>query len=350
MALVQALPSDRRAALKTLTPVKATGAGLALAAALVCLPGATRAAAFTLGLPIDCKATRACLVQNYVDLGGGGRAQDYRCGAETYQGHNGVDIRLADMTEQRRGVNVLAAAPGTVLRLRDGSADVSFKAEGAPLAVGAECGNGVIIAHRDGWETQYCHMARGSLKVKVGQQVPRGAVLGQVGLSGMTEFPHLHLSVRRQGKVVDPFAPDLAPGRCSPIAGSDLWDDTAGQALGYRTGAVLNTGFSSTVVSMEDVESGRTPAPGAASPILVAYVRAIHLKAGDVQRLTVTAPNGEILASRVLTALDRDQAQTLSLLGLRRPRAGWASGSHRGEFQVIRKGQVVVSASFTVRL
>jgi murein DD-endopeptidase MepM/ murein hydrolase activator NlpD len=51
-------------------------------------------------------------------------------------------------------------------------------------------------------------MKEGSVTVVTGEQVGRGDVLGQVGMSGRTQFPHVHISVRHSGAVVDPFAPD----------------------------------------------------------------------------------------------------------------------------------------------
>ena len=67
-----------------------------------------------------------------------------------------------------------------------------------------------VIRHGDGWETQYCHMRRGSITVLPGDRVAMGQVLGQVGMSGESEFPHLELSLRENGAVVDPFDPDGA--------------------------------------------------------------------------------------------------------------------------------------------
>ena len=46
------------------------------------------------------------------------------------------------------------------------------------------------------------------MQVKTDEVVEAGTVLGQIGLSGRTQFPHVHLSVRKDGKVVDPFDPD----------------------------------------------------------------------------------------------------------------------------------------------
>ena len=76
----------------------------------------------------------------------------------------------SSIREQRRGVDVLAAAAGRVLRVRDGATDVSVRERGARSVEGRECGNGVIIDHGEGWTTQYCHMAQDSLKVRPGRR------------------------------------------------------------------------------------------------------------------------------------------------------------------------------------
>src|SRR5262245_17608090 len=178
-----------------------------LSASLSCfLLLAPIAHAIELGRPIDCEIGRTCFIQNYVDHDASPDVRDYRCGTLTYNGHNGTDFRLPTVAAQRSGVNVLAAADGQVLRTRDGMADISISAAGAPSVADRECGNGVVISHAEDWETQYCHLAQGSLRVKAGDRVVAGQPIGHVGLSGKTEFPHLHLTVRRGGKVVDPFA------------------------------------------------------------------------------------------------------------------------------------------------
>jgi murein DD-endopeptidase MepM/ murein hydrolase activator NlpD len=86
--------------------------------------------------------------------------------------------------------------------------DISVKAKGKESVQGTECGNAVVIGHEGGLETQYCHMARGSVAVRPGDTVKAGQRIGRIGLSGLTEYPHLHFTVRLNGKVVDPFAPE----------------------------------------------------------------------------------------------------------------------------------------------
>lgn len=300
-----------------------------------------------LSVPLACALGQTCEVQNYVDRDPGPGVQDWRCGARTYQDHGGVDFRIADMAVQRRGVAVLAAAPGKVSRLRDGVQDISVRAPGAPPLNGQECGNGVVIDHGGGWETQYCHMAKGSIVVKVGETVTMGQTLGKVGLSGNTEYPHLHLTVRHAGKAIDPFAP--AAAGCGGD-GRGLWTEAASRVLGYQAGAVLNAGFADKPLSNDDVEAGGISAPNAASGMLVAYVRAIGLKPGDQQRLTLTGPGGEVLADTRIPALDRDKAQYLTYVGRKRPAAGWPKGTYTARYEVTRAGAAAIRRTFSLAL
>jgi hypothetical protein len=85
-----------------------------------------------------------------------------------------------------------------------------------------------------------------------------------VGLSGDTEFPHLHFSVRRGDAVVDPFAPGASEG-CQ-AAGEPLWTPAVAAQMPYRAGTVLNTGFAPAVAGMAEIEDRTAPAPTLASP------------------------------------------------------------------------------------
>ena len=168
---------------------------------------------FRLGLPIACTPGEDCVVQNYFDHDPSPARRDHMCGHMTYDGHDGIDFRLPSMSALRRGVPVLAAAAGRVEAVRDAVPDDGME-RGAEAIAGIDCGNAVVLRHDGGWVTQYCHMARGSIAVTPGQTIARGTALGLVGYSGRTRFPHLHLTVRRDGKPVDPFAPDRPADAC----------------------------------------------------------------------------------------------------------------------------------------
>lgn len=313
------------------------------------LTAAAPAGAPSLGFPMACQIGRDCEVQHYVDRDPGPAIKDYRCGRHTYEGHKGTDIRLLDMAAQRRGVDVLAAAPGRVARLRDGEPDISVKAPGAPSVAGKECGNGVVVDHGGGWETQYCHLARGSVRVKQGQMVVGGEPLARVGLSGATEFPHLHLQVSHAGQIVDPFRPAAADSACG-VPADGLWTATAARQLTYKDGAILNVGFAGASFDMVALEEARVPAASGASAYLVGYARAIGLKGGDVVDVSLLAPDGAVLAHSASPPLDRDKAQYLNFVGKKRPAAGWPAGAYAVEVRVVRGGAAVMRDRRTLRL
>ncbi|WP_334163239.1 M23 family metallopeptidase [Phenylobacterium sp.] len=312
-------------------------------------PALPAAAGPRLVFPLACPAGMACEVQNHVDHDPTTGLQDYRCGRRTYDGHDGVDIRIPDMAAQARGVDVLAAAAGRVTRLRDGTPDVSIRAAGAPPVTGRECGNGVVIDHGDGWETQYCHLANGSIRVRTGDVVAAGQPIARVGLSGATEFAHLHLGVRHAGRMLDPFAPEPASAAaCQPQ--STMWTPEAARRLAYHAGTILNAGFAAGPVTSDAVEAGGVAAPTADAPWLVPYVRAIGLEGGDRIELTLQAPDGEVLAKDTQGPLDRDKAQYLMFIGKKRPPQGWPGGAYTARVRVLRGGQAVAEQTYSVRL
>lgn len=302
-----------------------------------------------LSFPVACELGRTCEFQHYVDRDPGPGTRDYRCGLQTNQAHTGLDIRLPDMAAQRRGVAVLAAAPGTVARVRDGEPDISVRDPGAAASADRQCGNAVAIDHGGGWETQYCHLARGSLSVKPGDAVVAGTPIARVGLSGNTEYPHLHLTVRKAGKLVDPFAPDIThPDRCTPQAG--LWSAAANTRMTYRPGAVLNAGFTDAQITDSDLEEGRLRPATSTSPLLVAYARAIALLPGDAVEMELRGPDGTRLARHRGQPLPRWRAHDLLFVGKKRPATGWPPGVYVADYRVWRAGRVAASRRMQIRL
>jgi murein DD-endopeptidase MepM/ murein hydrolase activator NlpD len=72
-------------------------------------------------------------------------------------------------------------------------------------------GNLVIVDHGYGIETRYGHLS--AFKVKVGQAVKRGDLLGLVGSTGRATGAHLHYEVRANGRILNPLQLLLNPRR-----------------------------------------------------------------------------------------------------------------------------------------
>ncbi len=64
-------------------------------------------------------------------------------------------------------------------------------------------GNHVIINHGYGYETLYGHMVK--IKVRTGERVMRGQVIGWVGSTGKSTGPHCHYEVIKNGTKIDPI-------------------------------------------------------------------------------------------------------------------------------------------------
>lgn len=313
---------------------------------LMSLAAPAAAGDITLAPPIDCTLGQTCFIQNYVDRDPGPGAADFTCAGLTYDGHKGTDFALPTEADMARGVTVLAAAPGTVKAVRDGMPDIAAGRPGAPDLEGRDCGNGVVVRHGGGWETQYCHLKQGSVSVRTGQRVGKGTALGQVGLSGRTEFPHVHLAVRHEGRVVDPFDPAPGPATCGRAAEAPLWQ----HPLAYMPGGLIGAGFSSAVPSFDMVKAGIAPAPAlpADAPALVLWAHGFGGQAGDVIGFAIDGPGGRLFEHRA--TLDRAQARYYRAAGRRPPAGGWATGSYRGIVRLIRGDTVLGEHTVALRI
>ncbi len=110
---------------------------------------------------------------------------------KTTKFHAGLDFAAP------QGTPIYATANGTVITAGN---------------TGNGYGNHVVINHGYGYETLYGHMFR--VKVRDGQKVKRGEVIGWVGSTGKSTGPHCHYEVHRNGDPVDPvyyFYNDITP-------------------------------------------------------------------------------------------------------------------------------------------
>lgn len=305
-----------------------------------------------LSMPIACEPGKTCFVQSHVDIDPGPLAHDFACGSATYDGHKGTDIRVLSSAAAEKGIDVLASADGTVKGVRDGMEDRLIREAGADSVKDRECGNGVVIDHGGGWETQYCHMKKSSVVVRSGDLVKRGQKLGNVGFSGLADFAHVHLEVRHAGKVVDPYSAQEQDAVClkDPGAAQGLWDDTAAKAFKYANGEILAAGFTSELPDHEKLErNDEVPAPDARSAQLVFYARLINLRLGDDVRISVSGPEG-FAVENATRPLDRNKATYTLYAGKKLTTLAWAAGKYLGSVQIIRAGAPIAEKQAEIEL
>ncbi len=192
---------------------------------IACLLAAACPAAakdISLGFPLDCQLGETCIVSAYVDADGGPGAADHRCGPVSFDGHLGTDFAPIAGLPAQHPIGVLAAAPGRVLDVRDPALTATATGHGSEPE-DAECKTQVTINHGGGWQTRYCGFAPGAIAVRPGRRVGMGSLLGRIGAAPQGPA-HLHFSVRKDGRVVDPFnADDVAT--CDDRPSRTLWQD-----------------------------------------------------------------------------------------------------------------------------
>ena len=185
-------------------------------AALLALPllaiSATGAGAQTIpnprfSLPIDCEIGVSCFIQNYVDR-------------DPTPGPRRLSLRPPQLRQAQREF----WRRRTGLSKRRGTASaMSTCASQAPLL-------------------------KGSVVVKKGDRIKRGQRLGSVGLSGLTEFPHLHFEVHFNQSVIDPFTAGHMRAVCDSTTNSVdpkrwLWATPVGKMLAYVGTGLIQAGF-----------------------------------------------------------------------------------------------------------
>lgn len=308
-----------------------------------------------LALPLTCDPGKTCFVQKFVDVDPGPDFEDYLCGHASDPDHTGTDFRLLNVAAAA-GVVVKAAAPGTVLKTRDGVADKIVASAAEAKAVSSYgLGNAVIIDHGDGWQTIYGHMRMGSLKVHSGDRVEAGTPLGEIGLSGLTAYPHVHFEVRHDGKVVDPYTGATASTVCvtdaAKATAATLWAPEVLAATASNETRVLEVGFAGAPVTPEDLESGLKPeaAASATSPGLVFYARAMNMREGDQMRFVLEGPQGWG-QEHAMPPLETWKATYVGFAGKKLKQARWPAGRYTGRVEIYRNGKVVGTSEGTIDL
>ncbi|HEB75648.1 MAG TPA: hypothetical protein ENJ04_04800 [Nitrospirae bacterium] len=122
---------------------------------------------------------------------------------KTYRAHRGIDYAAP------RGTPVSAAGDGVV------------------KFAGRRGGYGklVIIRHPNGYETYYGHLSRIKRGMRRGKKVSQGDIIAYVGSTGLSTGPHLHYSIKRYGKFLNPLKIELPRNRTVPAGALPAFKD-----------------------------------------------------------------------------------------------------------------------------
>ncbi len=319
-----------------------------IASVFVLLLAVTDALALELDIPVDCTLGKNCFIQNYVDQAAGEDRQDYKCRKLSYDKHKGTDFAIPVFDAKAEGVKVLAAADGMVLGFRDGEKDALLSQKDPKSSANKECGNGVLIAHAGGWRTQYCHLKRGSIRVKKGQKVLRGEPLGEIGLSGKTEFPHLHIAVRdKAGTPIDPFNTNPMESGCGEAV-SSLWSAKASSAMQVEGTGIVLSGIAGKPVKKHEVIQGYYPEKFLLSnaDAMVFWTLLYGPQKGDKLVVQLVDSNSKILVKNT-HQFEGFKAQYFQYVGKKRgKRKAWPVGAYQGKVTLIRGSQNIVDKVF----
>ena len=105
--------------------------------------------------------------------------------------------QLKNESYPAEGVDALAVANGTVVAVKDSIPEnvPGVNSRAVPITLETVGGNHVIIDIGAGKYAFYAHLKPGSIRVKKGDRVTRGQVVGLVGNSGNSTEPHLHFHI-----------------------------------------------------------------------------------------------------------------------------------------------------------
>lgn len=129
---------------------------------------------------------------------------------------SGFGMRYHPILHYRRmhtGVDLTAQSGTPVYATGDGRVEVAGRGQG--LGGYGVC---IVINHGYGFKTLYAHLS--DVKVKQGERVKRGEVIGNVGRTGLAQGYHLHYEVIQNGNKVNPvyfFFNDLTPAEYDEV-------------------------------------------------------------------------------------------------------------------------------------
>jgi hypothetical protein len=217
--------------------------------------------------------------------------KDWNCGSVTYDGHQGTDICIYPYPFYKMDnnqVEVIAAAPGTIINRVDGNFDKNCDWSNGNA-------NYITIQHADGSVAMYWHLKLNSLTSKqIGQTVVSGEYLGIVGSSGASSAPHLHFEVL-SGITISTLN-DSYSGPCNTLNANSWW----AVQKPYSEPAIIQASVHPVLAILPACPATETPNEDscfAAGTSAKFYIFMRDETIGLVQSMRIVNPNGTTFSS-----------------------------------------------------
>lgn len=294
----------------------------------------SKANAIELRFPVACKLMDNCWITNHVDLNRRtGEREDYMCGKKLTDNNKSTHISLKSRSSVESNIPVIAAANGTVKIAQN---------------IGGFCGVRVLIEHEKGWESNYCHLNPSTLQVKKGQIVKPGQIIGSIGMSGKTQWPHLSYALLRNDMVFDPFSGKTPLEGCSGYS-NPLWGGGINPI--YEPAQVTSIGFNFGTISSKTIMDGAAKSATAMksqTPQISLWVMMMNIQKGDEITLKVIEPSGRILNEQIIK-VDFDQKYYPVHLSTLRKNFLWDKGNYKGVVTISRyvEGNKITTGKYT---
>jgi hypothetical protein len=296
--------------------------------------------------PLSCSAGRDCFIKAYPDVTAWtdpSKPVDYRCGGRTEPGLAGTKVMFKDWATALDDQPIYPVAMGRVKEITDHFADGEVQPDEH------SCGNRVVVDH-GGWESTYCHLKQGSVKVAVGQNLVLNDVLGYAGQSGAVAEPMLAFYLTQGGLPFDPFlGQTIATTKpCVKAGHTGVWTTE----VNYLDAAHISSGFGARVVNHLEVKANAgLPAReiSAKSPYLVAWIRVQHVMQGDEEIFTLANPAGKVVQRRV-QKLPGYSPDYLSYVLFKAGKDGLNKGDWLSHYELKRSGRIILQKNNTIHI
>ena len=255
------------------------------------------------------------------------------CGSKATDNNQSTHISLGTTQSHLSNIPVIATANGKVLEAQN---------------IGGFCGTRVLIDHGEGWQSSYCHLNPETLLARRNQTVQSGQVIGTIGISGQTNWPHLSYALLRNGMVFDPFSNRTNLEGCAQKSDT-LW--SGGINPLYEPAQVTSIGFHVGYIRTNSILSGiLKPAEKIRSetPQLSLWTLMMNIQKGDEISLKIVAPDMRIVKQQTIIA-GKSRVRYPLFFSASRGKLLWDKGVYRGEITVTRtvNGNKIKVGKFT---